>query len=301
MSEQLFRDSMSTGEVDDTVFAAAKKSFCQAAALRAINLVFPGPSMIDRPAFLYDISTAKGSLKSAEGELSGWLIEVANTNEMIAQIRSVIVHFNADVDVLKLYLFKIGDNTPVWEGEAKAENGRFTVNELSDCYISYRNEKATKFFFGYKPSELPPGTMFYDDQLVYMNCFSVINAVAIKVTELPGYDNNYHYTGNGSGLNLEFYSMWDNTDAIIRGASCFDELIGLCGVQMLMESALFSSRLNGSERAIKENSDRFALQMDLTGTMPVSDAPQTQGLRARINMVAAAVRGSFTRQKGAVV
>lgn len=299
LTEQNLRDTNQPGEVLDGEVGALKTAFTKAAVLRALSAVFPGPSLIDKPEMLFDLNTPRAATAAVSGDLVGWKLEIAETSDILVQLKDVVLSFTGTGDVT-LYLYRIGDPVPVWQQTVALTGGRYTVVELKDCYIPYRSFKQTRFFFGYKPSELPVGVLPYTEDYCEVNCFAALNACPVQMVVLPGYEGDYLYPSKSYGINLEVVSMYDHTENIIRGAAAFDDLIGLTGVAIMLEQAIYAQRINGTERGLKDT-DKMMLQMDLTGAVPISDVPQTDGLRYRIQGLIKAVRSSFIKQNGAVV
>jgi hypothetical protein len=118
-----------------------------------------------------------------------------------------------------------------------------------------------------------------------------IDAVATGATTFER--NEVGIRGDSAGLNLHVSGFVDHTQNIVNQPWLFDNLLGLAMACQVAEAILYSQRSNKDERQIKHNIDQFGLMLDLSGTVPITDAPHIFGLRQRFEKEAARVREAF--------
>jgi hypothetical protein len=296
VNEEVLKSMQPNKDITTEDFTALKTQYSNSVAMQAINAVFNRPGIIEQTNIFETIQRQATEI-SAE-DFVGYEIFVAPEVDKTIRLLNAILHFDADT-TFKLYAYAHGSTDPFWEQQVTATGGQYTVVGLTDCYLSYRLFRSAKFYVGYKPAELTGGSKPYIDELCpfLTRAFEAVPMDSI----LPIAFETIRYTYRANGLNMEAQSFYDYTTQILMAPGIFDQLIGLLMAATFIELSLFTQRKNTEQRTTTDNADRFALQLDLTGTLPVSDSPQIYGLRSKINKEVERVRGSFIGKQHGIV
>ena len=95
------------------------------------------------------------------------------------------------------------------------------------------------------------------------------------------------------GMNMQVSVFRDHTAQILKKAALFDNLIGLQMAAQVIEQSLYNTRSSSTERQLKDQSQHLMAQLDLNGVAPISDGPQTTGLKKMIDHELLRLKESF--------
>lgn len=298
VTEATLKDSQPDPTVNAIKLGEVKKQLEASAIRRALDLVFQTSNLIDEPSPVYGI--VPNQTRSAElpaKDFSGYEITASGIDSVV-QINSATLFFSEDTSV-KLYLFLEGEAVPIWEQVCEAVKDKHSTTQLVDCYMSSSRFKTDIFYFGYKVSELQNGAKPYREDGV-KTCGAALWGSRSVYSDIPISYGRAQYPGVMYGLNLEISGLADYTERIEKNPAMFDELLGLCMASMVLEQSVFSSRKNDTTRALTPN-DKASIQMDLTGTAPITDIKYSPGnIRKRMVLEAEKLRSSFNKKYSGV-
>ena len=167
-----------------------------------------------------------------------------------------------------------------------------TVVNIDSLVLSYLGgaNKGGIFYLGYDQTALG-SVQAIDEQCTYNRgrCFGWQYFETANSTSL----SEYGLVSTTFGLNADISTFKDHTNAIVKKAALFDELIGLQMAAQAVETILYSTRSNKDERILKEGMGAQMAFMDLNGAAPITDSPTTVGLVKRIAREEQRVRDSF--------
>lgn len=251
---------------------------------RALGGVFADTELIEQ-VLLYERDERNETPIINTGLFCGYKIEIPQNSRITAKIEAVNLYFDAEA-TFKLYLFKDGIKEPLLEKEVTTIAGSIKRVELEDFYLQYLSDMGDggTFYFGYFQDDLGAAQAIQEEVECWNtgNCFEA-EPYATKKTGTKLFDRrNPLIPGKPYGLNLVISTFKDNTAMIVQKAHLFDELIGLQMAAMVVENILFTSRSNKEERSLKGNIGELMVYMELKGTVPISQAPNTVGLAKRI-------------------
>ncbi len=269
----------------------------KSAIARALNGVFPEKRVIDQ----IRVFTREGRTDVAianTGRFVGYQIEVAETSDVAVQLDAVHLYFDSSV-TFPLYLYKDGKLTPEW-----SVNVSSVANDITEVALTDKVIGKGCWFLGYYQADLGSAKAIRE-VVCEWNEASMFEAESFTAAASgnSSFDRSgYAETQDTYGLNLEISSFMDHTLQIKRKAAMFDELIGLTMAYQVIEQIIYSTASNGTERILKDQITKVGLQMDLNGAAPVSDSPQIQGLRQRIDRELQTVRALFyPKRRGTTV
>jgi len=300
ITEKVVKDIQEDPTINTSSLTDLKTRLEGAAIRRALDSVFCESSTIDAPEPIYVM--VPNHVRSAETpakDFVGYEI-VASSKDHVVQINSAILNFSADTQVT-LYLFLEGEDEPIWTSEEiSAVANRRVIASLNNCYLSSARTRSDIFYFGYKFSELQNGAKPYKEDGV-MGCGAALWGAKAMYSDIPVLYGRAQYPSVMYGLNLEISGLVDYTQRIQFNPSVFDELIGLQMASIILQDYIFSARKNDTQRAMTP-SDKASVQMDLTGTAPVSDLTYAPGnINKRILLEVEKIRSSFYKKKSGVL
>ncbi len=280
-------------------FNAHLATLQDAAIMRALTGVFSEREYIDQ-VLLYDYQRSNRNVEYVEndGQFAGFEFVVASAFDKAVQIESVMLLFDSDV-TFNMYLFKAGKKLPIWEQEVTAVAFEETVVNLESLILKYADSttKGSLFYFGYFQEELGSARAINQQNATHQ-VTHLFGATPFYSKQLPGlgeFENtNLFRPGYSMGLNLQVSSFSDWTSLIVKKANLLDELVGLSMAFMVIESIVYSTASNGTQRVLAEGITKAAAMADLNGSAPVSDGPPPiTGLNKRIDREAQRVKKSF--------
>lgn len=278
------RDLIADASADDTVFNTYLGSLYDDVIMRCLNSVFTTSEYFEQRMAYDRWSPTNNQEVTNNGKFVGYRIKVADANTVSVQIESVTMLFNDDV-TFTLYLFEEGNPEDIWSVEITAEANKPTIQDISNLVFGSKTKLSRShiYYLGYFQDDLGEVKAIQEQANIIEAFMFCATPVLMNVSgDAPDY-RNYSETFTPYGLNLEMSSFRDNTDIIVRKAHLFDEIIGLQMASQVIENIMHSTRSNSNERKLKEGIDKLMVYMDLKGTVPISDAPNTTGLAHQIS------------------
>jgi hypothetical protein len=295
------KNAIAQPAVNDEGFNALLQSMYKDVILRSLNGVFSEPQFIDRQTMVYDrFSPSVDQVIENTGRFVGYVIDVPRRSDIAVQIDSVKLYFN-EAKQFNLQLFAEGNSTALFTKEVSAQANTPVIVELDNLILNYIGSvsRGSRFFFGCFQSDLGTAKSIREQGVfAKTNCFSarpfssVASGSSFQFARIE--ETNVSF-----GLNLEMSSFKDYTRDIIKKAFLFDELIGLQMTAQVIEGIMHSTRSNGNERMLKEGIDKLMVYMDLKGTVPISDAPNTTGIAVQIERELEKLKLSFYKKSKA--
>lgn len=296
------KTSQDDASISDADFNTYLQNLQKSAILRCINGVLNQPEQIER-VLLYDRSrNQENRTIENTGLFVGFEIKTPNNDQFAVQLESITLLFDG-VATFNLYLFKDGKPAPVKTKSVTTLANDPTIINLDDFVLNYIGSatKGSRFYLGYFQGDLGSVKAIREQAECWNKqlCFSAISMTSPKKTGLTDFERtNIPTTTQLFGLNLEVTTFIDHTNAVIKKAALFDELVGLQMAYMVMEQIIYSVRSNKDERILKDQLDKIGLKFDLDGAVPIEKTPKIMGLKQRIDREMERVReGFYPKQK----
>lgn len=297
--KDLHEDAAISNDDFNAYLASLKKSVI----MRALNGVLNITEQIER-VLLYDAEDGIMQMIENSHQFVGYEICLPSSDEFSVQIESAVLLFDQDI-TFNLYLFKDGKKAPVASRSVTAIANEETVVNFTDMILNYIGEttKGGTFYFGYFQDDLGSAKAISQqvDEWNDTYCFSAESITSNKITgELNFERQHIAETSQAYGLNLEISSFRDHTNAVVKKAHLFDELIGLQMAWVVLETILYSTASNATERVLKDQMLKAGLQLEMNGAVPAPDSPHITSLRTRIDRELKRVRQEFYSTKKSV-
>lgn len=280
VDETMFKSIQNDKWRGDNDFAAVKLKYSDAAIMKALNAVFDTPQIVEQ-TLTQEITEARGDGLMPSEDFVGIKVSVPAENGYAIKVLQAVFHFDANCTVL-LKAYAEGNNTVLWSESVEVTGGKYHIKTFAeDRILSYQALRCSKFFIGYHPSEITgAGKPFLSDSV---RCLpSYFFAATPVYSDTPITESSVKYPSGAIGLDLELQTFKDYTTLIVENPGIFDELVGLIHASLILEQILFTQRINPDQRQALDNQERFSIQLDLTGTLPISDSPQILGMRSKI-------------------
>jgi hypothetical protein len=289
--------TMELAGASDAQLVTHLQNIRKAAIMRSLNGVFTGKQVIDQVRLFSRYGKNDDPITNT-GLFIGYELNVAEKPDAAIQIDSLYVYLDSAI-TFNIYLFKDGDLAPIMTQAATSVANKITEIALSSERVIGKG----RYYLGYFQNDLGAAKAYREE----VDCWSrtrvfgyqAISAASTGATTFNR--NEVSYLGEPPGLNAEISSFVDHTLQIKRKAAVFDELIGLTLAYSVIEQIIYSVRSSGGERILKEQIDKLGIQLELTGSVPVSESPQIMGIKQRIERETATVRSSFYKQQKAIV
>lgn len=289
------RDTMEQANASDAEFNSYIEGLQRAVILRSLNGIFNPPEFI-HAALMFERWGAQDTPIENSGKFIAVRIKVPKQIDLATQIDSVSLYFDSDV-TFPLYLFNDSKKAPVWTASVTAVAETQTIVNLTDIVLNHigANNHGGIFYFGYFQDDLGSARAIRESSSNFKANrpygASMVEATAIGSNDFER-DNIGYSEYQTYGLNPHISVFRDHTWQIVKKASLFDNMIGLQMAAQVIEMVIYSTRSNGTERILKDTAN-FSASMDLTGTVPISDAPQTTGIRRMVEKELIRVKESF--------
>lgn len=264
-----------------------------ACTMQVLNAVFTRPAFIEHMPNYVRIWNYQPYLMPNQGNMVGYRMNIANGN-FAAVLNSVALLFS-DVATFNLYLYNDLLLPPVAQVEVTTEANTQTRVQL-DWVMNYINSSNNGgntngnvggvMFLCYKQSEVAasnPNCFAIDEQMNLWTQGKVMGAFPFQSPE----DNVYAFIRNNPsvnfrsyGLNIEYTCYRDYTQLIIQNPGMFDNAKGLAMAIYVANEIAYSTRVNGIERAMGENTRELTRQIEQA--FPTQDLPFMGGLRANL-------------------
>ena len=194
------------------------------------------------------------------------------------------------VCTVTLYVFQAGEIEPIYSQEVATLANQPTVVQFgaNTPALRYLSDGWTtpRYFVGYFQNELESqGAKIVNEDSVRFLAGRYFGLHAITAPTVgEGFDpDEITYTNEANGINIVAATCADYTDQITNQPWLFDELQGLTMAATCIEQIIYSTRKNGTERALKDGMQLSGLMQDLNGVAPISDGPPpVVGLTKRI-------------------
>jgi hypothetical protein len=296
------KNTQADSAISDNNFNTLLQLMYQDVALRCLNGVFNVPELVEEKLLFSRYGQSTETVTNT-GLFVGYVIEIAQDQSISSQINSVSLYFT-EAKTFNLYLFKEGVKTPILTKEVTTVAYSETVVDLDGCILQYISSlgHGHRFYLGYFQDDLGTSkAISVHADWHKTRCFNAVVFASLKTAGELDF-NHEHYTlqTRPLGINMVMSSFRDHTQAIIKKPYLFDELIGLQMAANVIEGIMHSTRSNGTERQLKEGIDKLMVYMDLKGTIPISDAPNTTGLAQQIQQELERLKNTFYPKPKAV-
>lgn len=259
------------------------------AIMRALNGVFNEPQIVDQPQPVFMRRGNNDQLEPNTGLFVGYQIEVADSPDAAVSIDELHLYFDQAVTIV-VHLFRDGAVSPVW-----AEQVTTVANEVTEINLSGKILNRGKYYFGYFQDDLGSAKAYREQVGEWSEaCYYCAKPMQADATGGLTFDReNISYPVPAHGMNLVLSSFIDHTIQIRKKAAMLDELIGLTMAYQVIEGIIYAVRSNATERILKDQLASVGMQLDLNGVAAISDSPQVQGLKQRIERETKRVKLSF--------
>jgi hypothetical protein len=288
------KNTQEDADITDDAFNTYLQSLYDSVIFRVLSAVFGLRSIIDDGLVYQRVSPSVDVTVNNTGKFCGYVIDISSNSNRAVQLQNVTLKFDS-IATFNLYLFADGNPNEIWSTEVTTVANVPTVFELESVILNYlaSGTRATRFFFGYFQQDLGATKAISEQAMLSDNaCFAMwpvmMNVLNASIDFSQVIMNSLPY-----GINIEATSFRDDTNAIIRNASLFDDFIGLQMAASVIENIMHSNRSNGDERIMKDSIDKLMVYMDLKGTVPISDAPSSNGIAKQIEREAVKLRRTF--------
>lgn len=268
----------------------------KAAIMRAMNGVFNDDTMLEQVRVFTRIGL-NDQLAPNNGKFVGYEINVADKPDAAVQIDALFLYLN-EAATFNVYCFKDGKQAAEWTKEVTT-----VADEITEATLDGKVLGRGRWYIGYFQDDLGSAQAYIEQP----DCFADtklfgIDALMCDATGATTFDREQRsYTALPYGLNMDISSFKDQTTPIKRKAAMLDQLIGLTMAYMVLEQIVYAVRSNSTERILRDQISQIGMNLDLNGTAPISDSPQVQGLKQRIDRETHNVRENFYPEKSSVI
>lgn len=268
-------------EVED--FNTYLKNLQEACILAVLDGVFDKPEVIEQ-RMEFDRCDQRPVLMPNAGRFVGRQINIASDPRKSVRINAITLFFNGDA-TFNLYLFDNVKKAPIKAIEVTTQADNQVVVMPEDWLLSYMStaSKSGLYFLGYFQDDLGD-VQAYDEQPFIWNCGNCYGVRQIEANVVPSEVDFIRYnpfiTNRTQGLNIEFSSLVDFTEVIIRSPQAFDKAIGLQMAAMVVERVVHGQRSNGTQRIAEATAGR--LYNDLNLDMATPEMPYSSGLKNQL-------------------
>lgn len=287
---------MEQADASDADFNAFLEGLQRAVNLRFVNAVFSPAELISQN-LLYTRWGYQDTPVANTGKFIAWRIKVPPVSDLAVKINSVSLFFDTNC-TFNLYLFNDAKKAPVWLGEVSAVANTQTVVTLTDIVLNHIGgaNMGGIFYFGYFQNDLGAAKAIRESASNFKTKMAY-SATMIEVHAIGANDFERTHIGYSSfqtyGLNLDISVFRDHTVAIERQAALFDNGNGLQMAAQIGEMIMYTKRSNGEQRILQDATTALNASLDITGTAPISDGPQSFGLRQQVLKEITRVKDSF--------
>jgi hypothetical protein len=281
----------------DADFNAFIEGLQRAVILRSLNGIFNNPEFIDQSLLYERFGGYLDTPIPNAGRFVGLQIKVPPAADLATQIDSVALYFTEDV-TFNLYLFNDIKKAPVWVAPVTAVANTSTVVNLDSIVLNHigSNNLGGIFYLGYFQDDLGSAQAIMENSSRFKTN-KPYSAAMIETEAVGSNDFNRKNIGyniyQGYGLNPHISVFRDHSWQIVKKASLFDNILGLQMSAQIIEMIMFTKRSNGDERVLRDSTTQLSAGLDLNGAIPVSDGPQTTGIKKQITQEAGRMKDSF--------
>lgn len=289
--------------VTDNDFNAYLETIQRGVVLQCANAVFKAPEYISQK-ILFNRNWAINDVPIANlGNFVYAMFRMPPKPNIGVQIDQVALYFDSDV-TFNLYVYHDAIKEPLAVIQVSAVANSQTLVTIPDIvfnHIGVRNLGGT-FYVGYYQDDLGSAKAYYES---YTDRFCDLYYWSFGQSDRISGQYNFdrrgvRLTDVNYGMNFHVSTFLDHTQEIVKKASLFDNAIGLRMAALVIEEIMYSTRSNGKERILKEQSDQLSAQLDLNGVYPISDSPNVTGLKQQLEAEFCNMRKSFFPPKKAI-
>jgi hypothetical protein len=266
--------------------------------IRSLTGVFNPPEYVSQ-TLLYTRYGGNDEVQPNEGKFVGVRVKVPPTVDLATQIDSVSLYFDKTCS-FNLVFYCDTVKAPIAVIPVNAIAYTQTQVTIPDMVLSHvsQNYHGGIFYVGYYQSELAAQGAHAINELerrfTHGHPFGYDYIQSNVVTPGPDFNRREVSCSNRTfGLNLHVSVFRDHTWQITKKVALFDNLVGLQMAAQIVEQIVFNIRSNGSERLLKDQVATLMTQMELSGSAPISESPQTVGLRQMIEQETRRIKESF--------
>lgn len=295
---------MEEANVSDGNFNAYITALYRAIILRSLNGVFSEPEYIC-DGLMYDRWGFSSSDKPIDnsGKFVGFQIKIPSKVDLATQINSLGLLFDG-VATFNIYVYSDIKQQPIYTKEVTTVANTQTVVELSDFILNYigANNHGGVFYAGYYQDDLGSVKAIRENNVTF-KCNTPYGIVPFEASvNASMFDKaTAAYGLNTYGINPHITVFRDHTWQIVKQPSLFDNLIGMQMAAQVLEALIWTTRSNGTERRLNEAVDKVQASLELTGIAPISDSPQSTGLRKQIQQELSRLKQSFLPKAKSIV
>ena len=287
---------MDKAGVSDVDFNTYLEALQKAVILRTLNGVFCTPEYISQ-SLLYTRWNSNDEVINNGGKFVGVRIKVPPAENISVQLDSVALYFN-EAKTFNLYLFNDVKKAPIWTGSITTVANSQVIVNLSDIVLGHLggDNHGGIFYFGYFQNDLGTAKAIDESNINYPGYRFMYLAHHFESDSVGASDfdrKEISTTTTTFGINPHISVFRDHTWQIIAKAALFDNVIGLQMAAQVIEQTLYSARSNSGERSLKDAIDKNMGSLALEGYAPISDGPQTVGLKKQIAAELMRMRDSF--------
>jgi hypothetical protein len=270
----------------DFEFNAYLEALHRGVILRLLSATFGVPEFISQDMTFTRFDSSDKQIQNT-GAFTGIRIFRPSSLNYAIQIDKVELYFN-EAKTFMLYLYEDTNPTPIWSTSVTSvANSRTTVS-IPDLVLN--NTHGRILYLGYNQDQL--GTCKAISETDIETIGNRMYGIEFFKC-IPGNFSEVNYTGDTTGLNAQLTVFKDHTASITTKAGLFDNAIGLQMAAQLVEQILFTKRSNSDERILGDTAGQMLGSMALDGVAPITDGPQSYGLRKQISADLVRMRESF--------
>ncbi len=260
---------------NDTELNAKLEQMYKDVMFRCLSSVFTGVEFLDGACNTYNrVPSSQNTIVENTSSFVGYAIDVAERSDVSIQVNSLTLLFNAAA-TFNIHLFADGDPNPLITKSVTTVANAPVIIDVENFVFGYKTKlsNSSRYYIGYFQNDLNGAKAIREQANFNRSLMYCAVPCSLKASANVPLYNEVSQTFSPSGLNIEFSSFRDRTDTIVKQPFLFDTLVGLQMSTGIIESVMYTTRSNSSERILKENIDRMMVYMDLKGTVPISDAP----------------------------
>ncbi len=268
--------------IEDDAFNNKLEDLQASVIMQCLSQVFNEPELIDNTT-LFERTLNNDQPIANTGKFVGIRFKLS-PGTVAMQIKSIALYFNEAAD-FQLYLYHEAKITPLWTDSVSAVANDQTIHiPTTELILNDAGQyKSGWFYLGYYQDAIGSAKAIRENHC-RNKCYAFNHEFFIA--DVQGDDFNriqVPVTDVNFGMNAEVSTFHDHTQQIIRNAALFDNAQGLQMAYHVAKQMLFAIRSNRNERILKEAMDKYGLQYELEGSVPISDIPKTSGMQDKIN------------------
>jgi len=260
------------------------KELQEAAILAVIDGVMSEPEVIEQ---LMEFSRDDQQVIPMPniGRFVGRQIRIAPVLNRSIAINSITAFFDGVAD-FNLYVFDNVIKAPIFTiPVTTVADSQVVVIPTQDIILSYMSNRSKSglYWLGYFQDDLGD-VQAYDEQPYNYYSGKCYGSQSIECIPIAGQTDftrfNPYITSRTAGLNVEYTTLQDFTELIIKNAPIFDTAIGLQMASMIVERVMYGTRSNEAQR-INEQATA-SLYSELNQARATEEQPFSPGFRSKL-------------------